>query len=1614
MEIDTPDTSTVTKDPDQFGVPTTCVFPDGSTKTFESRHTEKDLESHIEKTFGIEIYHQEEQELNHGGSLVEKEKLLSTIRQSVCSCKVLSERRAQRLKDSVPTEAFTVNPDPGVQCCICRNYLKEHCISCDPSENPTCRVVRGKCGHEFHHHCLSGWLKCRQYCPLDQQDWEYYAGETTTTTTTTADLGVNTLESPTVFHVFFGENKRYRFEWPSKLFPRPAASPAEKDKGATNDATEETKDNCETFHKEILTEIFRTVGILERDEALYRLSTESNPGQPLTSEFKGITLGQENFLGVCSIESHSSTEGCCKLRLVSNDPSHSPVPTAGKGKEKEVSLKYTSTISSLWDAVRSEWELDPSEYELVFEEVPLQGEYQTLTLFNIGVQREGSVIHLRPRKSIMFQLYFWWPDPDTPAPHKPLESFREFLTTAAAPNRDPRVDMDICCCPTEKVKERQDNERTVVVVPVPYHGTDVGQGGFQSMVSFRSAWRPFFASRHHPVTPRAMKVFLSCLYVLCQKVGKQEADISSAVARFESMLDLCRPTQKNHRLARELGLQGVRLLLEKRNGAFRDVHRIMVSTLMMQILDGVLPLEDGTGSDKWFEHMNVLCSHWMANPQEKQVQPMGWRWLVKQVRLVKTFQLVSPLNLGTRQSAPCLTLDQKGETCVYVGRGKDSSANTTLFLPLKNEEIAIDVPTLAKELSEKMTEQSQDLQEGGSMMTMVDDREWQEAIVVCMDLSLSMSTPSGFREDKESEKKDKQEMLRQVHALWDEMEVYTGPLSELHPGQRRSLQDAVVWFLTHENFPDFLRRHQRFRQSPDTVLADLVRFYQAQQPDVASQISKYRKWFSKLLQGETVVMGGGDAERVEYNYNRKATLGDVSMLIDNASRTEEEQQQDDCAPYEYKCPITQGLMKDPVIASDGVSYERSAIEAWFKRPSPATSPKKGTPVANKTLLPNDNLKILIAEWRDKWKETRDQQHPKSQDSSSTGPPATLKLTSENHEVIAEISRNRIENGWDIAWMLFKMQGWTRGDYSLSRSAFARLDMASTINAGITSLLCRRNGSDKNPNNNNNTDIKITVESPGWELSPSGVRKQYTVPSRSNTEYLMHRLAGEYDQNATEIVLWWGLTSGGDGYRTGEILAPNVMFRQLGDGEQQINLEYNVNFSPGRWLPDPSMRYQAEGRGRRLNRLETCKQCFNLFIDRSLAYDLPAQVGLVTFNDKVEMPCPISPYYELFREKIEEVQASGGTALFSAIERARDALVEWRDQVVGSHDSDQKQPHRNAKLRIVCLTDGKDMDSKGVVLWKLCQSLQKNNITLDCIQVGEEQDRDLIKLCRSTEGYAFVPKTLKQALDIVELETLIYSVDRDVTTRRTYVHSGFSWTSLQHSGQTPLDTDRNIVPRRVQPEQKMKSTSSCANDALRNADDLLAKLEQSARQKSAATTGETAGVTIGATIGAARVRRLQQELKYLVQNSHPSIDVYVNDADITFWKVVIEGPDGTPYAGGCWLAYMEFPEDYPMAPPVMRFHTPIRHCNINSYGRVCHSIFDRNYTPDTTVAVILQCVYGLLLNPDVTDPLDSNLALLYHDANGQYEASIMSYVSTHAKTPTRKGYAQECERAHNSV
>jgi hypothetical protein len=60
--------------------------------------------------------------------------------------------------------------------------------------------------------------------------------------------------------------------------------------------------------------------------------------------------------------------------------------------------------------------------------------------------------------------------------------------------------------------------------------------------------------------------------------------------------------------------------------------------------------------------------------------------------------------------------------------------------------------------------------------------------------------------------------------------------------------------------------------------------------------------------------------------------------------------------------FTMDIMRDPVFAVDGFTYERCSIEAWFAK-GKTTSPKTGAELSSLSLIPNHDTRARIQEWQ---------------------------------------------------------------------------------------------------------------------------------------------------------------------------------------------------------------------------------------------------------------------------------------------------------------------------------------------------------------------------------------------------------------------------------------------------------------------------------------------------------------------------------------------------------------------------------------------------------------------------------------------------------------------------
>ena len=114
-----------------------------------------------------------------------------------------------------------------------------------------------------------------------------------------------------------------------------------------------------------------------------------------------------------------------------------------------------------------------------------------------------------------------------------------------------------------------------------------------------------------------------------------------------------------------------------------------------------------------------------------------------------------------------------------------------------------------------------------------------------------------------------------------------------------------------------------------------------------------------------------------------------------------------------------------------------------------------------------------------------------------------------------------------------------------------------------------------------------------------------------------------------------------------------------------------------------------------------------------------------------------------------------------------------------------------------------------------------------------------------------------------------------------------------------------------------------------------------------------------------------------------------------FMAVMQGPDGTCYAGGHFNLEMFLPADYPMAPPKVRFLTKIYHPNVDKVGRICLDILKDKWSPALQMRTVLLSIQALLSTPEPDDPLDTGVADHWKSDEEGARAEAATWTRRHA-------------------
>jgi len=143
------------------------------------------------------------------------------------------------------------------------------------------------------------------------------------------------------------------------------------------------------------------------------------------------------------------------------------------------------------------------------------------------------------------------------------------------------------------------------------------------------------------------------------------------------------------------------------------------------------------------------------------------------------------------------------------------------------------------------------------------------------------------------------------------------------------------------------------------------------------------------------------------------------------------------------------------------------------------------------------------------------------------------------------------------------------------------------------------------------------------------------------------------------------------------------------------------------------------------------------------------------------------------------------------------------------------------------------------------------------------------------------------------------------------------------------------------------------------------------------------------------RRILKETQRLLSEPAPGISATPYTDNLRYFNVIIQGPSHSAYEGGCFKLELFLPEDYPMAPPKVRFLTRIYHPNIDRLGRICLDILKDKWSPALQIRTVLLSIQALLSAPNPDDPLANDVADAWKSNEKDAINTAKQWTKTHA-------------------
>ncbi|KAK5729804.1 ubiquitin-conjugating enzyme E2 N [Elasticomyces elasticus] len=811
-------------------------------------------------------------------------------------------------------------------------------------------------------------------------------------------------------------------------------------------------------------------------------------------------------------------------------------------------------------------------------------------------------------------------------------------------------------------------------------------------------------------------------------------------------------------------------------------------------------------------------------------------------------------------------------------------------------------------------------------------------------------------------------------------------VAEAPEHRRRTAANQVVELLRTTTAAQIVRKHKELEKRKERARANYHLRHGLK--ELENQLTQAKLCWAGLqtheqavcdflqYRAETVLSSGSLSQRWTWSLDEDVPSAPTPNQIRSLPATVTE------VPHELKCPISHTLMQDAVTATDGHTYSREAIERWFSIRT--SSPMTGLALTDTTLTENRAICDKVSAWIDGDDQATALSVKGSLTISFASPYGTFERRVAGNTTMAAVHK-----------LAFRGLG---GRYTVFQLAKDNIVLPASPNTVLQRGL--RAGDRVTIRVADEADLAPPRASAGVvgrldicliKVYASGSRFLFAYWTKTTTAATMASILWKYWRhmsvtgqaiNTSDLFeVWHSLRDSGDHCITG---SPQ-------DGCENLSQYLNRDYCTGRLAEEDVYRDTNVGfmnalqplvfkvevdKARRpeqlanetdkLTRLDVLKQMFEALINRMLAYNYKTHVGLVTVKTVPTLAQPTSHILENFRASIKEMSASGDTALWDALALANDQLTQYALR------------YPDAKKRIICISDGEDTKSISQTSHGAYWLLKQNNVALDSICLGYNFNTELRAASYLLGCYSFHPESLENALAISEMEPFLSLSERPALKAAPGAPQTAS-VLLQRfryamSNAMPTVVDDETVPaRKVHPNMH---------------DDFIELTASTAARSN--STGSVSGARSNL-----RMSRILREMQKVVQAASPVASVFVSESDATFWKVVMSGPNGTPYEGGVFVFYLHADEGYPTFAPKGRFITKIKHPNINAHGRICHSLFSRDWTSDTSMSTCIDVIYGMLLTPEFNDPVNTTAVLNYHHDQVEYADQVREFVRAYA-------------------